>query len=163
MKKLITVGIMACSLLFWGSAIEAKTTSKKKSSKKTTVVSKKKSSKTSTSTSENEYIETASGLKYRVIQEGTGRSPKATDVVVVHYEGILPDGTVFDSSYAREVPTAFPLNLVIQGWTEGLQLMKEGAKYEFYIPSKLAYGEKGGGPIAPNQDLIFVVELLEVQ
>lgn len=110
------------------------------------------------------YAVTASGLKYMILREGTGKSPKATDVVTVHYSGNLPDGTVFDSSYDRGEPTSFPLNRVIPGWTEGLQLMKTGGKAVFYIPSNLAYGPTGtpGGPIGPNQDLLFTVELIEV-
>ena len=107
---------------------------------------------------------TASGLQYKVIKEGEGKSPKATDTVSVHYRGTLLDGTEFDSSYKRNEPTQFPLNRVIKGWTEGVQLMKEGAKYQFFIPSQLAYGERGtpGGPIGPNETLIFDIELLKV-
>ena len=107
--------------------------------------------------------ETASGLQYKVIEAGTGKSPKATDVVEVNYEGKLIDGTVFDSSYERGEPIEFPLNQVIAGWTEGLQLMKEGGKYEFYIPSDLAYGEAGNQGIEPNSTLIFTDELLKVK
>lgn len=103
---------------------------------------------------------TASGLQYKVITAGAGASPKATDAVVVHYEGKLIDGKVFDSSYERGVPAQLVLNQVIKGWTEGVQLMKPGAKYEFYIPSELAYGEHGSGNIEPNSVLIFTVELL---
>lgn len=106
---------------------------------------------------------TDSGLQYKVITAGTGKSPKATDVVEVNYEGKLIDGTVFDSSYERGEPIEFPLNQVIAGWTEGLQLMKEGGKYEFYIPSDIAYGEAGNQGIDPNSTLIFTVELLEVK
>lgn len=108
------------------------------------------------------YAQTASGLKYMIVKEGKGDSPKPTDVVKVHYEGKLLDGTVFDSSYSRGEPASFPLNQVIPGWTEGLQLMKEGGKAVFYIPSNLAYGPQGAGPIPPNSDLIFTVELLDV-
>lgn len=103
---------------------------------------------------------TASGLQYKVITEGTGKQPKATDTVVVHYEGKLLDGKVFDSSYERQMPAQFQLNQVIKGWTEGLQLMKEGSKYEFYVPSELAYGAEGNQNIEPNSVLIFTVELL---
>ena len=106
---------------------------------------------------------TASGLQYKVVKAGTGKMPKATDVVEVNYEGKLIDGTVFDSSYERGEPIEFPLNQVIAGWTEGLQLMKEGGKYEFYIPSDIAYGEAGNAGIEPNSTLIFTVELLKVK
>lgn len=106
---------------------------------------------------------TDSGLQYKVLTPGTGASPKATDVVVVNYEGKLIDGTIFDSSYERGEPIEFPLNQVIAGWTEGLQLMQEGAKYELYIPSDIAYGEVGVEGIEPNSTLIFTVELLEVK
>jgi FKBP-type peptidyl-prolyl cis-trans isomerase len=108
---------------------------------------------------------TASGLQYKVLKEGAGKSPKATDTVQVHYKGTLLDGTEFDSSYKRGQPAKFPLNRVIPGWTEGVQLMKEGAKYQFTIPSKLAYGERGtpGGPIPQNATLIFEVELITVE
>ena len=106
---------------------------------------------------------TTSGLQYKVVTAGTGKSPKATDVVEVNYEGKLIDGTVFDSSYERGEPIEFPLNQVIAGWTEGLQLMKEGGKYEFYIPSDIAYGEAGNAGIEPNSSLIFTVELLKVK
>lgn len=107
---------------------------------------------------------TASGLQYKVITPGTGRSPKATDTVEVHYEGTLINGTVFDSSYRRKESIEFPLNRVIAGWTEGVQLMKEGAKYRFFIPSKLAYGSRGAGrDIGPNEALIFDVELIKVK
>ncbi len=109
-------------------------------------------------------IVTASGLQYKVITPGTGKSPAATDTVEVHYEGTLIDGTVFDSSYRRGQSIEFPLNRVIAGWTEGVQLMQEGAKYRFFIPSRLAYGSRGaGGVIGPNQALIFDVELIRVR
>lgn len=104
-----------------------------------------------------------SGLQYMVIKEGTGRSPKATDNVKCHYEGTLIDGTLFDSSKKRGEPTTFPLNGVIKGWTEGVQLMKEGATYRFFIPYDLAYGANGAGSaIPPYAALIFDVELIEV-
>lgn len=106
---------------------------------------------------------TASGLQYEVLKEGTGAKPAATSTVKVHYEGKLIDGTVFDSSVQRGEPVSFPLNQVIPGWTEGLQLMSPGAKYRFVIPAKLAYGETGAGPIPPHAALVFEVELLEVQ
>lgn len=104
-----------------------------------------------------------SGLQYEVLREGNGKKPKATDQVKCHYEGTLINGQVFDSSYKRNEPAVFPLNQVIPGWTEGLQLMQEGAKYRFYIPYILAYSESGaGGSIPPFATLIFDVELLEV-
>ena len=106
---------------------------------------------------------TKSGLQYEVLQEGTGRSPKATDTVRCHYEGRLIDGTVFDSSYQRGEPADFGLNQVIAGWTEGVQLMKEGAKFRFTIPYMLAYGEGGAGAsIPPYATLVFDVELIKV-
>lgn len=105
---------------------------------------------------------TASGLQYKVLTLGDGAKPLASDKVKVHYMGTLIDGTKFDSSYDREAPTEFPLANVIKGWTEGLQLMPVGSKYEFYIPAELAYGERAPQTIGPNQTLIFQVELLEI-
>ena len=104
-----------------------------------------------------------SGLQYQVLREGNGKKPKATDQVRCHYEGTLINGTVFDSSYKRGEPAVFGLNQVISGWTEGVQLMQEGAKYRFFIPYNLAYGERGAGhQIPPFAALIFDVELIEV-
>lgn len=105
-----------------------------------------------------------SGLQYLVIKEGNGKRPKATDKVKCHYEGMLVDGTLFDSSVQRGEPATFPLNQVIAGWTEGLQLMTEGSKYRFFIPYTLGYGERGAGAsIPPFAALVFDVELIEVQ
>lgn len=105
---------------------------------------------------------TASGLQYEVLKEGTGANPKPTDTVTVNYKGTLIDGTTFDSSYDRGQPATFVLNQVIPGWTEGVQLMKPGAKYKFYIPAHLAYGEQAPPQIGPNAPLIFEVELLSI-
>jgi FKBP-type peptidyl-prolyl cis-trans isomerase FklB len=108
-------------------------------------------------------IVTKSGLQYEVLTEGTGKQPKATDTVRCHYEGRLLDGTIFDSSYKRNAPADFGLQQVIAGWTEGVQLMSEGAKFRFYIPYMLAYGEGGAGAsIPPFATLIFDVELIKV-
>lgn len=111
------------------------------------------------------YAETATGLRYVVVEAGNGRQPAATDAVTVHYTGTLTNGNVFDSSVARGEPATFALTQVIPGWTEGLQLMKEGGTTIFYIPSELAYGERVDprGPIPPNAPLIFWVQLLNVQ
>ena len=108
-------------------------------------------------------ITTKSGLQYKVLTEGNGKQPTAKDTVKCHYEGFLIDGTVFDSSVQRGEPATFPLQQVIAGWTEGLQLMKEGAKYRFFIPYRLGYGEGGAGAsIPPFATLIFDVELIQV-
>jgi FKBP-type peptidyl-prolyl cis-trans isomerase FklB len=105
-----------------------------------------------------------SGLQYKVIKEGTGKTPTAEDTVVTNYRGTLTDGTEFDSSYKRGQPATFPVKGVIPGWTEALQLMKEGSKWELFIPSNLAYGEQGaGGVIGPNAALIFEIELISVK
>jgi FKBP-type peptidyl-prolyl cis-trans isomerase FklB len=106
-----------------------------------------------------------SGLQYKVITEGKGKTPKSTDTVTVNYRGTLIDGTEFDSSYKRNEPATFPVSGVIKGWTEALQLMKEGSKWQLFIPADLAYGERGtmGGPIGPNAVLIFEVELLSIK
>jgi FKBP-type peptidyl-prolyl cis-trans isomerase FklB len=107
---------------------------------------------------------TASGLEYKALKEGTGAQPKATDTVTVNYRGTLIDGTEFDSSYKRGQPATFPVNGVIKGWTEALQLMKTGSKYQLFVPSSLAYGERSVSPeIGPDATLIFEVELLEVK
>ncbi len=109
-------------------------------------------------------VTTASGLQYIVVKEGEGDKPKATDTVKVHYCGTLLDGTEFDSSYRRKRPMTFEANRVIKGWTEGLQLMKVGSKFKFFIPSELAYGSRGTrGAIGPNATLIFEVELLAIE
>jgi len=105
---------------------------------------------------------TASGLQYQIIKEGSGASPKPTDTVKVHYRGTLTDGTQFDSSYDRNEPAEFPLNGVIKGWTEGLQLLKVGGKMKLFVPSDLAYGPQGRPGIPPNSVLIFDIELLKI-
>jgi FKBP-type peptidyl-prolyl cis-trans isomerase FklB len=105
-----------------------------------------------------------SGLQYKVIKAGSGKKPKATDMVTVNYRGTLLDGTEFDSSYRRGQPASFPVNGVIPGWTEALQLMEEGAKWQVFIPSNLAYGERSAGPqIGPNATLTFEIELISIQ
>lgn len=104
---------------------------------------------------------TASGLQYEVIKEGSGPRPSASSTVKVHYEGTLVDGTVFDSSRQRGEPVELPLNGVIPGWTEGLQLMSKGARYRLTVPAKLGYGDQGAGPIPPGSVLVFDVELLD--
>ncbi len=108
-------------------------------------------------------VELSSGLQYEILKEGTGDKPKASDQVKCHYHGTLIDGTVFDSSVQRGEPAVFPVNGVIQGWVEALQLMPSGSKWKLFIPSEMAYGEKGAGQaIAPHSTLIFDVELLEI-
>ncbi len=104
-----------------------------------------------------------SGLQYKVIKNGSEKKPKLTDTVTTHYKGTLIDGTEFDSSYQRGQPVSFQVNGVIAGWTEALQRMEEGAKWQLFVPSQLAYGERGAGPIGPNATLIFEVELISVQ
>ncbi len=112
---------------------------------------------------QKDVVTTASGLQYTIIQAGNGSKPKATDTVRCHYEGRLIDGTVFDSSYRRNQPADFPVNQVIAGWVEALQLMPVGSKWRLFIPSELAYGEHGAGDvIRPNSTLIFDVELLQI-
>lgn len=113
--------------------------------------------------SDSTYVQTSTGLKYVIVKEGEGKNPSATDVVTVHYVGTLTDGQQFDSSIDRGMPASFPLNRVIPGWTEGLQLMKEGGEAVFYIPSNIGYGETGApGAIPPNANLIFWVQLIEI-
>lgn len=104
-----------------------------------------------------------SGLQYKVLKKGSGKKPKLTDTVTTHYKGTLIDGTEFDSSYRRNQPVSFPVSGVISGWTEALQLMEEGAKWQLFIPPQLGYGERGAGPIGPNATLIFEVELISIQ
>jgi FKBP-type peptidyl-prolyl cis-trans isomerase FklB len=109
-------------------------------------------------------VTTESGLQYKILEKGTGSSPKPTDTVKCHYKGTTIDGTEFDSSYQRGEPATFALNRVIKGWTEGVQLMKEGGKWQFFVPSELAYGERGAGQnIGPNEVLIFEIELLSIE
>lgn len=112
---------------------------------------------------QKDVVTTASGLQYTIIQAGNGPKPKATDTVRCHYEGRLIDGTVFDSSYRRNQPADFPVNQVIAGWVEALQLMPVGSKWRLFVPSELAYGEHGAGDvIRPHSTLIFDVELLQI-
>ena len=114
-------------------------------------------------TKKDGVITTSSGLQYKILKEGDGESPKETDKVEVHYHGTLIDGTVFDSSVDRGESITFPVNGVIPGWVEALQLMKTGAKYKLFIPSELAYGNRGQGKIGPNSTLIFEVELISIK
>ena len=111
----------------------------------------------------NDVTTTSTGLQYKVLEKGSGPSPKVTDKVEVHYHGTLIDGTVFDSSVDRGEPITFPVNGVIPGWVEALQLMSPGAKYQLFIPSELAYGDRGQGKIGPNSTLIFEVELISIE
>ena len=113
---------------------------------------------------DKDVVTTASGLQYKVLQAGTGARPTANSVVTVHYTGTLPDGTVFDSSVKRGEPATFPVNGVIPGWTEALQIMQVGSKYKLFIPAALAYGKRGAGQlIGPDQMLIFEVELIDMK
>ena len=150
--------IAAASLCLLGCNQSTQTNSANKSG--TTVPSAAK-----TPAKKNEMTTTSSGLKYQVLNQGTGTvSPKATDTVKVHYHGTLLNGTVFDSSVERGKPISFPLNRVISGWTEGLQLMKVGDKFKFEIPPNLAYGDRSpSGAIPPNSTLVFEVELLGIE
>jgi FKBP-type peptidyl-prolyl cis-trans isomerase FklB len=146
---------------FSKSMVEKQTTASKEAAAKNAAAGEK-------FLSENKAKEgvksTPSGLQYKVLREGSGASPKETDTVVTQYRGTLINGTEFDSSYKRNEPTTFPVNRVIKGWTEALQMMKPGAKYQLFIPANLAYGERGAGQdIGPNETLIFEIELLSVK
>lgn len=117
-----------------------------------------------TSNAKKEGVKTLpSGLQYKILAEGSGKTPKATDEVTVNYKGSLVDGREFDNSYKRGAPTNFRVDKVIRGWTEALQLMKEGSKWELFIPPELGYGERGAGPVPPNSVLIFEVELISIK
>lgn len=153
--------ILICSFSFGVNAQKQVFHKKARISKTAQKVSRKATA--SKSGINSKYMTTPSGLKYKILREGTGKVASSTDIVTVNYEGKLLDGTVFDSSYERGEAVSFPLNRVIPGWTEGLQLVKEGGKIELYIPYNLAYGENGVPPvIPPKSDLIFTVELLKV-
>lgn len=149
--------IVLIALVIWG--IRRATNNKKIADE-----NKNKAADFWTENAKKEGVEqTRSGLQYLVLEEGNGKSPAATDMVKVHYHGTLLDGSVFDSSVDRGQPISFGLNQVIPGWTEGLQLMKEGGKTRLFIPSELAYGDRAAGTIPPGSLLIFDVELIEVQ
>lgn len=111
----------------------------------------------------DDVVSLPSGMQYRVLEPGSGKQPAATDTVTVHYRGTLIDGTEFDSSYSRNKPATFRADRVIEGWQEALQLMQEGAKWELFIPARLAYGDKGAGKIQPDSTLVFEVHLIEVK
>mgnify|MGYP000005818760 CR=1 FL=1 len=152
MKKIVLLAV-AASIVVACSSKKTHSTS----AAPTAIVKKESMSKVTGDT-----VSLPSGLRYKVLAEGLGRIPKITDKVKVHYHGTLDDGTVFDSSVKRGKPLEFRLNQVIAGWQEGLQLMKEGAIYDLYIPSKLGYGSRGAGKIPPFANLTFRVELLEI-
>lgn len=162
MKKLIVLGFAAMAMAFAACSSKDKA-SKEAEGEESAAVEETVEAVAEENAQDDGFVATASGLKYKVLKEGEGAKPSATDVVTVHYEGRLPNGQVFDSSYQRGEPAQFPLNAVIPGWTEGVQLMPVGSKYQFYIPSNLAYGHRGaGGIIGPDQDLIFDVELIAI-
>lgn len=148
--KIVAVSLVALFIAF--------SCSSKKVEKRTKVVKKAEV----TQVVKKDTITLPSGLRYLILKEGIGEKAKITDKVRVHYHGTLEDGTVFDSSIKRGTPLTFPLNRVIKGWQEGLQLMNPGSIYELYIPSKLGYGSRGAGKIPPFSNLIFRVELLEI-
>ena len=172
MKKIFTI-LMAAGLIMGMASCNSNTSSEQTAEEATTEADygqEIKDNKTigreflEENAKNDSVIQTESGLQYMVLKEGTGAKPGPTDEVTVHYTGKLINGTVFDSSVERGEPATFPLNKVIPGWTEGLQLMSEGAKYRLFIPSELAYGEKGAGEqILPNSTLIFDVELIKVE
>ncbi|EGM76842.1 FKBP-type peptidyl-prolyl cis-trans isomerase [Rheinheimera sp. A13L] len=156
MKIALIVLVLACvAYYFYNSA----------SSKKAALLNHEKGSAFLAENSKKEGVKTtASGLQYEVLQSGSGEiHPSASSTVRVHYHGTLTDGTVFDSSVERDETISFPLNRVIPGWTEGLQLMKVGDKFRFFIPSGLGYGNRSAGKIPPGSVLIFDVELFEIQ
>ena len=150
----ITVGAVALAALILTTGCEAQSNNPIERAEKFLMENKTKDG----------VITLPSGLQYKVIKDGDGKTPKLTDTVVTHYRGTLLDGSEFDSSYKRNEPAEFPVSRVIKGWTEALQLMKEGSKWILYVPPKLAYGERGaGGLIGPNETLIFEIELLKVK
>ena len=173
MKKIFTI-LMAAGLMMGMASCNNSNTSSEQTTEETTTEAENGQEIKDNATIGREFLEenakndsvvqTASGLQYMVLKEGKGAKPGPTDEVTVHYTGRLINGTVFDSSVERGEPATFPLNKVIPGWTEGLQLMSEGAKYRLFIPSELAYGEKGAGEqILPNSTLIFDVELIKIE
>jgi FKBP-type peptidyl-prolyl cis-trans isomerase FklB len=155
-KPLLTEAEIKAAMTEFGKVMQAKATAKNKAAadKGTAYLAANKEKKG--------VKTTASGLQYEVVKEGTGASPKKTDKVKVHYHGTFVDGKVFDSSVERKEPASFPVGGVIPGWTEALQLMKVGDKWKLALPSELAYGKDGFGPIPPDTVLLFEVELLEI-
>ncbi|MCE9677891.1 FKBP-type peptidyl-prolyl cis-trans isomerase [Shewanella sp. AS1] len=155
MKMIIAVLVIASVLFYFYSSMNKQQVAKENIAKGEVFLASNRS--------QEGVIETASGLQYKVLAKGDGTvHPKASDTVTVHYHGTLIDGTIFDSSVERGQPIAFPLNRVIKGWTEGLQLMVTGEKTRFYIPSSLAYGNRSAGVIPPGSVLIFDVELINI-
>ncbi|OGR15550.1 MAG: hypothetical protein A2277_11215 [Desulfobacterales bacterium RIFOXYA12_FULL_46_15] len=159
-KPILTDEEMASAMTVFQQQMQAKQMEKIK------VIGEKNKKAGETFLAENKkkdgVITLKSGLQYKVVTEGTGKMPKESDKVTTHYRGTLVDGTEFDSSYKRGEPVSFPVNGVIAGWTEALQLMKTGSKWQLFIPSDLAYGENGPEPIGPNATLIFDVELISI-
>lgn len=162
-RHLLTCGLVAASVLLTACSPESTETTSTSESQTTTAAVDTQQAFLDANAAKHGVTVTASGLQYRVITPGTGIKPGPTDTVMTHYHGTLIDGTVFDSSLERGAPLSFPLNRVIKGWTEGLQLMREGAKWELVIPSELAYGTRGSGKIKPGDVTIFEIELIEVQ
>lgn len=163
LKRLVLLSCVALPLLVAGAAIEAAAAGAEQNEE--AAENKAKGEAFLAENGAREGVDTTeSGLQYEILEAGSGPKPSATDTVTVHYRGTLLDGTQFDSSYERGPPATFPLNRVISGWTEGLQLMPVGSTWKLYIPSELAYGDRGAPPsIGPGETLIFEVKLLDIE